>query len=116
MRIKRGTTRAKERRKLQKRVKGYRWGRNSKIRQIRTAVLKAGTHAYRDRRLKKRNARRLWQVQINAAVRMNGLSYSRFINLLKKADIALDRKVLAEIANTDPAVLKAVIDTAKKVG
>src|SRR3989338_644381 len=94
-RVKRGMMHAKKRRNLLSKTKGMMWGRKSKVRLARTAELKAGVYAYRDRRTKKRDFRRLWQVRINAAVRPFGLSYSRFIDALKKADIALDRKILA---------------------
>lgn len=114
MRVKRGTTHARQRRRFLKRVKGYRWGRKNRVRLAKTAVLKAGANAYRDRRLKKRNARRLWQVQINAAVRTNGISYSRFIAALKKQHIELDRKVLSELARTEPKIFKALLDKVAK--
>lgn len=114
MRIKRGTTRARERRRFLRRVKGYRWGRKNRIRLAKTAVLKAGTHAYRDRKLKKRNARRLWQVQLNAAVRQHGYSYSRFMAELKKRKILLNRKMLADLAATEPASFRVVLDSLKR--
>lgn len=110
MRVKRGTTRARERTRLLKQTKGYRLGRKSLVRQAKTAILKAGVYAYRDRRNKKRVARREWLVQINAAVRPYGISYSRFTNLLKKKNVVLDRKILATLAETEPEVFKALID------
>ena len=94
-------------------TKGMMWGRKSKVRLARTAELKAGVYAYRDRRTKKRDFRRLWQVRINAAVRPFGLSYSRFIDALKKADIALDRKILALLAKDHPAVFEKLVQTVK---
>ena len=105
---------AKKRRNLLKKAKGFKWGRKSKIKLARVAVLKAGVNAYRDRRLKKRNNRQLQQIRINAAVRTLDLSYSRFIHALKEAGVALDRKVLAEIAMRYPEVFKAIVAAAKK--
>lgn len=112
-RVKRGTQHTKRRANLLKRVKGYRWGRKSKIRLARPAMLKAGQYAFRDRRAKKRNFRNLWNLKINAAVREYGLSYSRFINLLKTAKIGLDRKVLAQMAEKYPQMFAKVVETAK---
>ena len=112
-RVKRGTQHVKRRKNLLKRVKGYSWGRKSKIRLARPAMLKAGVHAFRDRRAKKRTFRNLWTIKINAAVREFGLSYSRFIDLLKKANIAIDRKVLAQIAEKQPAIFSKIVDSDK---
>lgn len=112
-RVKRGTQHVKRRKNLLKRVKGYSWGRKSKIRLARPAMLKAGVHAFRDRRAKKRTFRTLWTVKINAAVRAAGLSYSRFIDLLKKANVSLDRKVLAQIAEKQPAIFTKIIEAVK---
>lgn len=95
-------------------TKGYMWGRKSKLKLAKTAILKAGKNAYRDRRLKKRDMRALWQTRINAAVRPEGLSYSRFIGGLKKAGIVLDRKILAEIAMKNPEAFKVIVAAAKK--
>ena len=92
-RVKRGTTHVKKRRKLLKAVKGYKWGRKKLIKLAKTARTKAGAHAYTDRRKKKRTMRSLWQIKINAFVREYGLSYSRFINLLKVNNVEIDRKV-----------------------
>ncbi len=86
------------------------WGRKSKIRLARPAMLKAGAYAFRDRRAKKRTMRRLWQVRLNAALRPLGMSYSRFIDGLKKANIELDRKVLSTIAKDYPNVFKNVVE------
>jgi len=85
------------------------WGRKSKIRLARVAALKAGVYAYRDRRNKKRSMRRLSQVQINAGVRELGTSYSRFINALKLKNIALDRKVLSQMAQKYPQVFEKIV-------
>ena len=112
-RVKRGTHHVKHRRNLLKKVKGYKWGRKSKIKLARTAVLKAGVHAYRDRRNKKRSFRRLWQIRINAAVRPQGLSYSRFIDGLKKAKIGLDRKILSTLAVEHPEVFNQIVARVK---
>ena len=112
-RIKRGTTHVKKRRKLLAKVKGYKWGRKNLIRLAKTAVLKAGVHAYRDRKKKKRVMRGLHNIKINAFVREHGLTYSRFIDILKKKNIELDRKVLADLAVNNKEVLIAIIDKAK---
>ncbi len=103
----------KKRRNLLKATKGYRWGRATKLRLARVAVLKAGTHAFRDRRAKKRVNRQLMQVRINAAVRPLGLSYSRFMDTLKKANVELDRKVLSQIAANHPAVFAKIVENVK---
>ena len=97
-----------------KKAKGYKWGRKSSIRLAKTAVTKAGARAHFDRRKKKGVNRRLWQVRLNAAVREHGLSYSKFINLLKKNKIELDRKVLSEIAQKYPKVFQAIVEQLKK--
>lgn len=112
-RIKGGVVHSKHRRGILKHTKGYRWGRKSKIKLAKTAVMKAGQHAFNDRKIKKRNARGLWQIKINAAVRKEGLSYSRFINGLKKNKIALDRKILATIAQKYPVLFKQIVAIAK---
>lgn len=102
MRIKRGYKARRRRQKVLKLAKGFRGGRSKLFRTAADSVDKALNYAYRDRRQRKRDFRRLWIARINAAVRMNDLSYSKFISGLKKADIALDRKVLAELALSDP--------------
>jgi large subunit ribosomal protein L20 len=109
MRIKRGTIHVKKRNKLLKLTKGYRWGRKSKIKLARTAVLKAGVHAYRDRKLKKRDFRKLWTIKINAGARLNGLTYSKLIHRLKLANITLDRKSLAHLAEFEPETFAALL-------
>jgi len=113
-RVKRGMMHAKRRKNLLKRTKGYRWGRKSKITLAKVAVRKAGVHAFAHRRDKKANFRALWQIQINAAVRPLGMSYSRFMDALKKAKIELDRKVLAQLAREYPAVFKKLVEAVKK--
>ena len=112
-RVKRGTQHVKRRKNLLKRVKGFKWGRKSKIRLARPAMLKAGSYAFRDRRAKKRTFRALWTLKINAAIREHGLSYSRFIDLLKKANVAIDRKILAVLAEKHPAVFAKIVETVK---
>ena len=113
MRVKRGKAHLKHRKHLLKEVKGYRWGRKKKIKLAKTAFLKAGAYAYRDRRRKKREFRRLWQIQINAGCREHGLNYSKFINGLKKKNIELDRKILSRLAQNHPEVFKKIIEFIK---
>jgi len=113
-RVKRGTTHVAKRKKLLKATKGYKWGRKNQIRLATTARLKAGVHAYTGRKLKKRTNRALWQIKINAAVRKYDLSYSRFIDLLKKNKIEIDRKALAELAVKLPAAFEAIVRSVKK--
>jgi large subunit ribosomal protein L20 len=112
-RVKRGVQHVKRRKSLLEKTKGMMWGRKSKIKLARPAFLKAGVNAFRDRRNKKRIFRRLWQVKINAAVRPSGLSYSKFMDGLKKANIELDRKVLASLAEHYPAVFQQIIKKIK---
>jgi large subunit ribosomal protein L20 len=113
-RVKRGKLHLKRRRNLLKRTKGYKWGRKSKIKLAKVAARKAGVHAFAHRRDRKADFRRLWQIQINAAVRQHGLSYSKFIDLLKKNKIELDRKILAQLARDYPAVFAKVVEAVKK--
>ncbi|OGY50630.1 MAG: 50S ribosomal protein L20 [Candidatus Buchananbacteria bacterium RIFCSPLOWO2_01_FULL_56_15] len=113
-RVKRGKTHVAKRKRLFKQAKGFRWGRKNVIRLAKTAVIKAGVHAYRGRKGKKRTNRALWQIRINAAVRPHGLSYSKFINLLKVKKIELDRKVLSELAAKHPKVFDAIVKEVKK--
>ncbi|MBI4128122.1 MAG: 50S ribosomal protein L20 [Parcubacteria group bacterium] len=113
-RVKRGVMHSKRRRNLLAQTKGYMWGRKSKIKLAKVAVLKAGVNAYRDRRLKKRDMRALWALRINAAARENGMKYSTLIDAMKKAGIVLDRKVLSELAAKHPAVFAEVVKAAKK--
>jgi len=113
-RVKRGVIATKSRRKILKYTKGYKWGRKSKERAAKEALIHAWTHAFRDRRAKKRDFRQLWNVKINAGVRAHGLTYSKFINALKKNKIALNRKTLAALAENDPAIFKKIIETVQK--
>ena len=108
-RVKRGTTTHKRHASLLERAKGFRTGRRKLVKRASEAVLQAGQFAYRDRRTKKREMRRAWIVRINAAVRLHGLSYSSFMDLSKKAGITLNRKMLSEMALTEPAALEALI-------
>jgi large subunit ribosomal protein L20 len=103
MRVKRGFKARRRRKKVLKLAKGYRGGRSKLFRTATDAVDKALMYAYRDRKARKRDFRKLWIARINAATRMNNLSYSKFIHGLKLAGVELDRKVLAELAISDPA-------------
>ncbi len=112
-RVKRSVRARARHRKILKQAKGY-FGNKSKLFKVANQqVMKSLSYAYRDRRAKKREFRKLWIVRINAAARLNGLSYSRFINGLVKAQISLDRKVLADIAVQDPAGFTALCEKAK---
>ncbi len=104
---------AKTRRNLLAKVKGYKPGRRNKIKQARVAFLKAGVNAYTSRKLKKRVNRGLQNIRINAAARENGTIYSRLIDAMKKANIELDRKVLAQIAAAHPAVFSKIVAATK---
>ncbi|MBI5794577.1 50S ribosomal protein L20 [Candidatus Uhrbacteria bacterium] len=112
-RVKRGTQHVKRRKSLMQKTKGMMWGRKSKIRLARPAMLKAGVNAYRDRRNKKRSFRRLWQVRMNAAVRPLGLNYSTFMDKLVKAGVTIDRKVLSILATDYPAVFHQIVEKIK---
>ncbi len=113
-RVKRGTMHVKKRQRLLKKVKGYKWGRKNLIRLAKTAVLKAGVRAYADRRIKKRDRRALWQIKINAFAREHGLSYSKLINIFKKNNVGLDRKILAQLAENYQAVLSKMLKELKE--
>ncbi len=112
-RIKGGLLHAKRRRGILKHTKGYRWGRKSKIKVAKVAKMKAGQHAFRDRRVKKRLNRRNWQVNINAAARLGGTTYSRLMGALKKKNIGLDRKILAMLAEQYPTAFAKIVEMAK---
>ena len=112
-RAKGGAKTRQRRKKVLKKAKGYVGGRSRLYRTAKETVLRAGAFAYRDRKAKKRLNRRLWIARINAACREAGLTYSVFISALKKAGVLLDRKVLAEIALTDPAGFAKLADTVK---
>ena len=109
-RVKRGVTSHAKHKKVLEQAKGFYGRRKNTIRAAKAAVDKAGQYAYRDRRNKKRSFRALWIQRINAACRLEGLTYSRFISGLEPAGISLDRKVLADLAGRDPAAFKAIAD------
>ncbi|WP_119394576.1 50S ribosomal protein L20 [Salinibius halmophilus] len=113
-RVKRGVIARRRHKKVLKQAKGYYGARSRVFRVAKQAVIKAGQYAYRDRRQRKRQFRALWIARINAASRVNGLSYSRFISGLKKANVEIDRKVLADIAVFDKAAFAALATTAKE--
>jgi len=112
-RVKRGVIARRRHRKVLARAKGYYGARRKVFRVAKQAVIKADQYAYRDRRQRKRDFRSLWIQRINAAAREHGLSYSRFINGLKRAEIGIDRKVLAELAVNDKAAFKALAEKAQ---
>jgi len=114
VRVKRGKIKTKKRKKILKLAKGYKWQRKSKEKFAKEAILHAGVHSYRGRKEKKRNFRRLWQVQLNAFLRQHDLKYSQFIHQLKENQIELNRKVLSELANSYPQVLTNLIETINK--
>ena len=109
-RVKRAKGHLKKRRNLLKRAKGYKWGRKNLIRAASTAVIKAGVHAYVDRKKKKQDNRALWQIKISAFTKEHGLSYSKFIHLLKINKIELDRKILADLAVNNKTVLIKILE------
>lgn len=112
-RVKRGTVKNKSRKNTLAQVKGYRFGRSTKKAQATEAIAHAGAHAFAHRRDKKSNFRRLWNVKINAEVRKHDLSYSRFMDLLNKKGITLNRKMLAEMAEHAPESFERVVNTVK---
>ncbi len=113
-RVKRGIIAAKKRKRVLKRTKGFRWGRKSKERAAKEALLHSLSRKFKGRKEKKRTARALWQVKINAAVREHGLTYAKFMAGLKKQKIALDRKILADLAEHEPAAFEKIVEAAKK--
>jgi len=108
-RVKKGVHALKRRRSVLKQTKGFRWQRSKKERAAREALLHAGIHSFQDRRKKKRVMRKLWNIKINAASRQTGISYSRLVHLLKKANVAIDRKILAHLAEHHPAAFTALV-------
>ncbi|KZY60099.1 50S ribosomal protein L20 [Oleiphilus sp. HI0071] len=112
-RVKRGVTAHRRHKKILKQAKGYYGARSRVFRVAKQAVIKAGQYAYRDRKQRKRQFRQLWIARINAGARLNGLSYSRLIAGLKKANVEIDRKVLADLAMNDAPVFTAVVEKAK---
>ncbi len=114
-RVRRGFKARRRRKKILKLAKGFRGARSRCYRQARDSVEKALCYAYRDRRAKKRSFRRLWITRINAACRLNDISYSRFMGGLAKAKIGVDRKILADLAVTQPKAFSALVEKAKAV-
>lgn len=112
-RVKRGKIATRKRRKILKYTKGFRWGRKSKERAAKEALLHAWDHAFHGRKERKRNFRNLWTVKINAASRQNGIKYSHLVAALKKNKVALDRKILAELAQHEPKVFQKVVEKVK---
>lgn len=112
MRVKAGTVTRRRHKKMLKQTKGFFGTRRKLFRRANEAWMKSMAYAYRDRRNRKRDMRRLWIIRINAAARINGVSYSRLINGLRNANIAIDRKMLAELAVNNPAAFAAVVQTA----
>lgn len=108
-RVKKGQNALKTRRNILKQVKGYRFGRSKKERQAYEAISHAGTYAFAHRRDKKSDFRQLWNVRLSAYLKENNLSYSKFIDALKKKEIALNRKVLSEIAHSHPNTFKQIL-------
>ena len=113
-RVKRSVHARKKRRATLERTKGFRGQAKSSYKRAKEALIKADTYAYRDRRNKKRDFRRLWIVRINAAARLEGMSYSQFMHGLKEAGIEVDRKVLADIAVRDPETFRRFADKARE--
>lgn len=114
MRTTKGAARTQAKKRLFKKVKGYRSGRRKLLRTAKETLVRAGVFAFRDRRVRKREFRKLWIIRINAAVRERGLRYSEFIHGLQMAGIELDRKSLAEMAVSDPAGFDAVVAAVKE--
>jgi len=113
-RVKTGTVRRKRHKKILKMAKGFYSGRRKHFRKAKEAVEHALVYAYRDRRQKKREFRKLWIIRINAACRLNDISYSVFMNGLTKAEITLDRKILADMAMNDASAFSSLVESAKK--
>ncbi len=109
-RVKKGVNALKTRKNTLRKVKGYRHGRSTKERQANEAIFHAGTYSFAHRKDKKGDFRRLWNVRMSAALKANGLSYSKFIPLLKKQDILLDRKILSQLADQNPEIFKKIIE------
>ena len=114
VRVKRGKVAHKRRKNLLKYAKGFRLGRKSKYKLAKEALEKAWKYSYRDRKTKKREFRKLWQIQINAACRNLGLSYNKFIHFLKEKNIILDRKILATLAKEKPEVFEKIVEKVKE--
>jgi large subunit ribosomal protein L20 len=113
VRVKRGVAAHKRRKKVIKAAKGYKWTRKSKFIAAKQALMKAWSYAYRDRKVKKRDKRSLWIVKMNAALRENGMTYSKFIPALKKCNIELDRKILSQLAEENPEIFIKILEKVK---
>lgn len=113
VRVKRGVAAHKRRKKVIKAAKGYKWTRKSKFIAAKQALMKAWAYAYRDRKVKKRDKRSLWIVKMNAALRENGMTYSKFIPALKKCNIELDRKILSQLAEENPEIFIKILEKVK---
>lgn len=113
MRTRKGAARTKAKKRLFKKTKGYRGGRQNLLRTAKETLVRAGAYAFRDRKVRKREFRKLWIIRINAACRERGIRYSEFIHGLKKANIDLDRKTLSEMAVNDPAAFDKIVEAVK---
>jgi large subunit ribosomal protein L20 len=113
-RVKNGVITKKRRKKILKKAKGFRGSRNNLFKSAKETVYRAGMFAFRDRKAKKRNFRQLWITRINAALETHQLSYSKFVNLLKKSQIELNRKTMANLAIEDPQAFAKIVETAQK--
>lgn len=113
-RVKKGKAAHKHKKHLLKQVKGFKYGRKSKFKLAKDALRHAQTYAYRDRKVKKRVFRQLWQLQINAVCRELGTNYSKFINALKKNNIEIDRKVMAQLIKNSPEIFKNIVEKVTK--
>ena len=114
MRTIKGAARNRAKNRLFRRAKGFRGGRGKLLRTAKESVIRAGAYAYRDRRVRKREFRKLWIIRINAAVRQRGLRYSEFIHGLREAKIELDRKMLSELAISDPEAFDRIVELVKQ--
>lgn len=113
MRTIKGSARTRAKKRLYRKAKGYRGGRGNLLRTVKETLLRSEAYAYRDRRTRRREFRKLWIIRINAAVRQRGIRYSEFLHGLKLAKIELDRKMLAEMAVSDPEAFDQVVELAK---
>jgi len=114
MRTTKGAARRRAKKRLLRRAKGYRGGRGKLIRTVKETLLRSGAYAYRDRRVRKREFRRLWIIRLNAAARQRGMRYSELIAGLKKAEVGLDRKTLSEMAIHDPEAFDTIVALARE--
>jgi large subunit ribosomal protein L20 len=114
MRTLKGAARRRAKKRLFRRAKGYRGGRGKLLRSVKESVIRSGAYAYRDRRVRKREFRKLWILRINAATRQRGLRYSEFMHGLREAKIELDRKTLAELAVHDPEAFDQIVEVVKQ--